>query len=513
MRPPSVPALARVGRAPLAVLVAALVVLSIALGLTLSGGSGTSDPAARLVPDSALVYVHLRTDPGNGDAQRAAALARTFPGYARLRGSLLRRLTAGGSNGGSISGWLGGDAALALLDTGGGSAASLLVLSVRDSGKAHAYVNAGSSGPSQSYRGVTIQPYGRLAAAFAGGDLLIGEPATLRRAIDLSRGRGRALAADPTFARAVAGLPSSRVLDAYVTGAGVGELLRPAGGLLGLAGTLLTRPGVRATALSLDAEAPGALLTVHSLGGGGGAGFTPTLAGAAPGGSLAFLDVQGANRLLSRALLAAGSASSGLIGLVAAVRNALGTQGGAAVTRELVAPLRGETALVLTSHVPAPILTIVAPTRDVAGARAALARLAAPLRRSLRNATVQSQTIAGQPAEVLRIGSGAQLAASAFAGRLVISTAPQGIAAIARAPRPLAGDPTFRAVAPLPGHELTALAFLDFQQLLTLAERTGLDSSPAFLSLRADLRRVRAVGATSWVTGQDTTTEIRFQIR
>ncbi|HMC50345.1 MAG TPA: hypothetical protein VKH20_06830, partial [Solirubrobacterales bacterium] len=59
---------------------------------------------------------------------------------------------------------------------------------------------------------------------------------------------------------------------------------------------------------------------------------------------------------------------------------------------------------------------------------------------------------------------------------------------------------------------VTAVGFVDFDQLLALAERTGLNSSKAYRGIRADLRRVRAVGFSSTGSGGDTTAEIRFDI-
>ena len=62
------------------------------------------------------------------------------------------------------------------------------------------------------------------------------------------------------------------------------------------------------------------------------------------------------------------------------------------------------------------------------------------------------------------------------------------------------------------GADVTSLIFLDFSQLLRLAEQTGLNDSRAYLAVKDDLTRVRAVGVRSTGEGEDTTSEIRFQI-
>ena len=76
----------------------------------------------------------------------------------------------------------------------------------------------------------------------------------------------------------------------------------------------------------------------------------------------------------------------------------------------------------------------------------------------------------------------------------------------------LASQDAFTRVVPRTGPALTSVGFLDFDQLLALAERTGLNSSTAYRSVRADLKRIRAVGFSSTGGGGNTTAEIRFDI-
>src|SRR5947208_1363625 len=74
------------------VVLVAVVVIAVA-----SGGSSSAPPpdeAARLVPSTALVYVHVSTDTGRDATRTALKLAQRFPSFARLRNSLLRRLLA-----------------------------------------------------------------------------------------------------------------------------------------------------------------------------------------------------------------------------------------------------------------------------------------------------------------------------------------------------------------------------------------------------------------------------------
>ena len=117
-------------------------------------------------------------------------------------------------------------------------------------------------------------------------------------------------------------------------------------------------------------------------------------------------------------------------------------------------------------------------------------------------------------ADVTTVRAGAfSVSAAAFDGKLVLSTAPAGIAAARQRTASLADDDAFRSVAgPIEGR-LSSLVFLDFDQLLTLGEQTGLNDSSAYRAVRQDLKQVRAVGARSSGSGGDTTAEIRIRLR
>jgi hypothetical protein len=349
-----------------------------------------------------------------------------------------------------------------------------------------------------------MDQYGQVMAGFVGKYVVIGQKQSVEQAIDLSKGKGASLAADGRYRRAMAGAPADRFADAYVTGDGVTRLLAPAGGLLGAAGTLLNRPGLQATGLSLSADDPGAVLTVHALGSAGQfKPFAPTLLGAVPKGALAFIGVHGFDKAAARLLAATGTQATTLAQVIGAI------------PRDLIVALQGEVGIVLTTASNATVLTVVAHAGDEARARIALKGLAAPLRKVLPNLRVSSTTVAGGAGGnmiILRSGARFQLDAAVFDGRLVISTAPAGIAAVRGAKGGLAGEEAFKRVVPETGSKVTAVGFLDFDQLLALAERTGLDASPAYKAIRADLRRVRALGFSSAGSEGNTTAEIRLEI-
>ena len=468
-------------------------------GVLLAGRAGGGDAAiaeanARLVPDDALVYVHLSTDRDREAVRDAQRLAQKFPSFARLRDAILRRLSVNG-DAGELGEWLGDEASLALLDSKSGTAGSLVVVDVRDEAAARRFLAEGRGTQSaQRYHGVPVEHYGQVMAAFVAGDVVIGQLETVHQAIDLAQGRGRSLGADPQFQRTQKGLPADRFADGYVTSGGVRRLLAPAGGLLGAVGTLLDRPNLRATGLALTAGDPGARLFVHTLTGPGAfAPFAPRLLADAPAGALAYIGVRGFDRTAARLLAATGTDSQALARIIGAI------------PRELIVPLQGEVALLLTAPANRTVLTVVAHAGSEARTRAALDKLSVP------GTKVTHTTAGGQPVTVLRAGRSFELYAAVYDGKLVVSTDAAGIAS-ARGDGALQRSEAFRRVVPETDGRVTAVGFLDFDQLLKLAERTGLEQSRAYQGVRADLQRVRAVGFSSSGTEGDTTAEIRFDI-
>ena len=77
-------------------------------------------------------------------------------------------------------------------------------------------------------------------------------------------------------------------------------------------------------------------------------------------------------------------------------------------------------------------------------------------------------------------------------------------------PTPDAGS--FQATLGSRPDQVTSLVFLDFSQLLALGERTGLSDSRAYLAVRDDLRKVKAVGAAATGSGDESTTKVSLQI-
>jgi hypothetical protein len=160
--------------------------------------------------------------------------------------------------------------------------------------------------------------------------------------------------------------------------------------------------------------------------------------------------------------------------------------------------------------VPAPVLTVVAHARKDTGRT--LAQLEAPIARLLgKTARFRATSVAGRSARLLKAGP-ISIAYAVFDDKLVISTATSGIAAVARGGDHLDRQDSFKTVAGGAPGKVSSLLFLDFTELLRLGEQTGLGDSRAYQSVRDDLQKVRAVGAWSSGSGDESNAEINLSI-
>jgi len=486
--------------------------------------------AARLVPANALLYLHLSTDGSRPAVERALELAERFPSFPRARDAALGRLSRAGnlSFERDVRPWLGDEAALALLDTPGATAGSLIVLDVTDRRRAEAFLSKVAGAPRRmDHRGVAIQAYGNASAAFVDGDLVIGQPPGLRSAIDVEAGRAPSLARSRTFRRATDELPDGRVGDVYASRDGVTRLLGPQGGALGAAGALLAQPALQGVALALTPEDDGARISVHSALDARvarqvprGRPFEPGLVGSVPESAMAYLGLTRLDRAAER-LLAAGLAGGGagrrITQLLQRLRTDLGRRAGVDLRRDVLPLFQGEVALWLAPAIPAPVLTLISATDDEERTREAFARLQQPLARLLaaqggQVPTFREVEVDGAQAFQMRIGPGIELAYGVFDGKLVLSTSLSGVRGVRRRGGSLADDDSFRATLGDRPKQVTSLVFLDFSQLLRLGERTGLNDSRSYLAIREDLERIRAVGAAASGGNDESTTELSIQI-
>ena len=514
--------------------------LGFALILTLafagcgSGGSGPPTGAAKVIPADALAYVNVALDSGRPAGAQALKLAKRFPDYGLAVAALQTRLglLAGSATTGafatSVKPWLGNEAALALLSTPTASTSSLLVLDERDRAKAQAFLGRAGAGRAVSYHGTELLHTATGgAAAFVSHYLVLGSETGVRAAVDVAGGRAPSLAASATYHSAAAGEPDDRVLEAYASASGV-RVLAGRRGLPGALGQLLYQPALSAVSLSLSPAGNGAHVRIHSaldssllrVGAAPGPPFRPSLAQAVPAGSVLMLDVARLDRVAPR-ILSAGAAGgvAGQVGpLLQRLGRALASEG--VNVAGLLALFDGETAVTITSGASKPALLIVARTAHEQQVRTQLAGLEIPLQQLFPPAAAgpgqapsfTDRQVAGVTIHRLALAPGLELDYAINNGFLLVSTGAGAIASAVQHPRGLAADPTYRAALPAVPEKVTSLLFLDFSQLLSLGEQTGLTKSAQFRTLRPDLQRIRAVGLTSTRGEADSTAELFLQI-
>ncbi len=526
-----------------ALLALVVIVAGIVAVLLRSGASSTPPPAtgaAAVVPADALAYVHVSTDPGRPAVQNGLKLAARFREYPLIGAIVLGRLSSivgGGSPANfatDIRPWLGREAAFALMNTTSSSAGSLIVLDVRNGALARAFVSRAGARPLGRYDGVQMLSYGSgTELAFLTHYLVLGQDASVRAAIEVADGRRPSLQANQGYRRAAAGEPADRVIDAYASAAGVRRLLAAQHGVIGALGALLDAPGLTGTTISLSATSAGARVRVHtaldpsSKLSGADSDISPTLLKAIPSGTPFVLDTTGLDQLAPR-ILGAGAAAG-----VAGRLQPLLEQLGAALKAEGVSvpgilslfDAESAVAVVPTRGAGQPALAIVARTSNEAHARQALAELELPFEQLFptpvsgpgQSPLWADHAIDGITVHQFALAPGLQVDYGVFDGMIVVSTSLDAIGAIATHKRSVADDPAFHAgVAGSWGgagpHHTRSLLFLNFSQLLSLGEQTGLLQSSRFQTLSADLSRIRAVGLDSTTGEADTTAELFLQI-
>jgi hypothetical protein len=530
-------------RTPARIALLALLPVVVAIAVLVASGSGETPPAtgaAGVVPADVLAYVHVSTDSSRPGVRRLLAVARKLPDFPLFTATIINRITqiAAGGNpaiqyGRDIRPWLGNEAALALLNTATSTAGSLVVLDVRHRAQAQALLSRAGASPAGTYRGVSLYAYRTgTELAFVRHYLVFGQDASVRDSIDVTSGHAVSLQSNPTYQRAADGEPADRVIDAYAPVAGIQRLLVPQGGLIGAIGVLLYQPALTGATISMSGESGGVKLSVRSAldprvarrGDQQTRSFGPSLDHVIPAGSELMLDVTGLGRIASHVL------SAGATGGVVRNLGPLLRRLGAALASEgvnvqgLESLFAGETAVAVGPSgrkSRSPELIVVTRTSNQGAAAAQLANLEVPFSQLFPPPSSGSgqvpqfadRAVDGITAHQLLLAPGLELDYAVFHGLIVISTSLNGIAGVAARAHSLADQPSYRLTAGMHPAQVGSLVFLDFSQLLSLAEQTGLFRGARYRALRPDLEKVRAVGLYSTRGESDSTAELFLQIQ
>jgi hypothetical protein len=495
------------------------------------GEGAPLDHAARLVPANAVLYLHVTIDRDSEQWKNAGALLPKSPLLVRLRDRLLEQLAPRGKGLNferDVFPWLGREASVALLPSGRSTARSLILLQVTDRELARSFLSrAKGQVHTSEYRGVTIRSYGKLSTVFLGDFLAVGRPEIVHRSIDAHWRFSAPLTTVSSFRLARRDLPERRrLLYAYASRDGVKGVLRRRPGLLGWLAGLTDDPRLGGAALGVSAGKTGIHLDFASALVGSEArsdrlerSFNPLLPRVVPAGAVAYLGMRGADRLLESVAGLAGGAAVQLPRGLNSLRADFQGPRGAPIRRELGPLLKREAALFSTPAASSPVLTLLVDDVHPKEADQLVTRLQPLLARLLEQPAqgqvpfFRPQRIGGVDAATLRVAPSLQLTYAIFGGRGVLSTNPLGIRELTQARARIAGNRLFAPEIQRAFRRVTALLFLDLDQLFALGEKAGLESSTGYRRLKSALAGMRALSAVTSSTPTSTKAAIFIEVQ
>jgi hypothetical protein len=361
---------------------------------------------------------------------------------------------------------------------------------------------------------VSVRVAGRVAHAVVKGFALVGSEGGVRAAIDTARGAVPALARDTDFRALVAGLPPERVATAYASAAGLRDWLRwPATALAALSGATelraaavgLTLAGGRHGRVSLRA------LPLRPVCDAAGRG-ADELIRAAPDTTAAFVGVSRpacAARALDALDAAPGSLPARILRAAERVRVDL---------RRDALPLADDGAALVVTGDPSAggALTLLAHRLDRGRALDVLGLLVPAVADALRPVAQGSaprfgtREVGGVQVLSAAVSPSLELSYGAKEDRVAVSTQAAAVPVVLERSGLKADEQRGTGLASRPPNA-AALVFLDLDQLLALAEQTGVGAGGAQLAARDDLQRLGPIGAVAWREGKTTTAELLFQ--
>jgi hypothetical protein len=355
-----------------------------------------------------------------------------------------------------------------------------------------------------------------VATARSGDQLVFGNVAAVRAALAAKSGQLPGLeGSDQDKAREQ--LPDVRLAEVYLSRAGVKRFLSPTatgstqldtfvdyGATSGMAAGARARDdGVQVNLVSeldpkLEQKSPTVFASLPE--------FEPGLAEEAGPHALGYIGVGDLGPAINNALTTAGVGAQGLAGSLRGLAQRLQKEAGVDPLKDLLPALKGQAALVAEPTNATPYATLIVDGVDEQQAGDALASLQRPLLRSVgtrggRVPSFQTREIDGVTVHSLEVSPTIDLSYAIFDGKLVVSTQPDGVSQVRSSGDTLAGTSAFEdATDPLPDR-VSALVFLNLDEVVGLAQRAGLADNPLYASLSEDISRVGSLGLA--VNGSD----------
>lgn len=477
-----------------------------------------SNDTIAYVPRDALLYAHLTVNSSSHQWDLAGDLHDQLPNFAALLQSDTSSLAIPAGRavdlGHEVLPWAKDDLALIGVPGPKRTTADAYVVGVGDSGEADQFLTSLSPGgkPKQAKVGdatLSVYPTG-LATARSGGEALFGDVLAVRGALAAESGQAPRLeGSDQDAARSE--LPDVRLAELYLSRAGISRLLagRPGsatqlgtfvdyGATTGMAASLRARDdGVEVNLVSdldpkLEQRSPTVFASLPR--------FEPSLADEAGSDALGYVGVGDLGPAVAKALETAGDGARGLAGSLRTLGRTLRQQAGVDPFRDLLPALGGEAALVAEPTGTVPYASLIVDGVDENKAGDALASLQQPI---LKAATArgqqqvpsfQSKEIDGVAVHSVQISPAVDLSYAIFDGKLVISTQPEGISQVRSSGDDLGGTGAYQAATDRLPDSVSALVFLNLNEVLGLAQRAGLAEDPLYASLSEDISHVQSLG-------------------
>ena len=487
-------------------------------GISAAKECAPSNDTIAYVPRDALLYAHVTVNSSSHQWELAQDLHDQLPNFVAL---LQSDTSALASPGGppidlphDVLPWAKDD--LALLGVPGPKQTTdeAYIVGVGDNAKATEFLNSLSTGGAATPSSVgdaslSVYPNG-FATARSGDQLLFGNVVAVRAALMSKAGQAPRLdGSDQDAARSE--LPDVRLAELYLSPAGIGRMLAGRAGSASQLGTFVDYGATTGMAASLRARDDGVEVNLvsdldpkleqrsptvfASL-----PQFEPSLADEAGSNALGYVGVGDLGPAVARALETAGGGSQGLAGSLRTLGQTLKQQAGVDPFRDLLPALGGQAALVAEPTNAVPYASLIVDGVDETKAADALASLEQPILKSAaaggpqRVPSFQSREIDGVVVHSVQVSPAVDLSYAIFDDKLVISTQPQGIAQVRSGGDHLSGTSAYQAATDQLPDSVSALVFLNLDEVLGLAQRAGLAEDPLYASLSEDISHIQSLG-------------------
>jgi hypothetical protein len=476
-----------------------------------------SNDTIAYVPANAALYVHMTVNSDSHQWELARDLGDELPNFTALLQSDTRAV--GGSAGRpfdlsrEVLPWVSDDLALLRVPGPKGNTPETYIAGVGDDERANQFAASLSpGGPAKQVKvgDVSMSVYSNgVATARSGDQLLFGNVGAVGPALAAKAGQQPKLEGSGQD-RARDQLPDVRLAEAYLSRAGVQRFL--VGGATGATqldtfvdygatsgmavGARARDDGVQVNLVSeldpkLEQRHPTVFASLPR--------FEPDLAHEAGPRALGYIGVGELGPAINNALATAGAGAQGLAGSLRGLAQRLQKEAGVDPLKDLLPALGGQAALVAEPTDAAPYASLIVDGVDEEKAGDALASLQGPLLRALSTGgpqvpSFQTREVDGVPVHSVQVSPSVDLSYAIFDGKLVISTQPQGISQVRSSGDNLAGTGAFEDATNRLPDRVSALVFLNLDEVLGLAQQAGLAENPLYASLSEDISRVGSLG-------------------